>query len=392
MKSDEAPAPEAVQKQKLEFALQLARTVALDFNNALTSILGHTSLLLGKTDDSHPWRSHLIEIEKAAARAAEIASDLATFSRQDKTTTTTVGSSGNLNLLLQRLVSSFQRSGSEPRVTWELKLEPKLFTARFDEAKLQQALGKVVENAVEALNNSGRISIYSRNLDLAQATHDGNVELAPGAYVCVEVDDTGRGIAPDVLPRIFEPFFTTKRGTNHRGVGLALVYGIVSNHGGWVSVSSQPGSGTAVRIYLPAEKRVVLHNGTMPPELSGKETVLLVDDEPQLLTMGDTILSGYGYKVLTAPSGQNAVEILSRQEPPVDLVITDMVMPGMSGRELLDILQRDWPKVRVLCISGYSWPSGQPVPHLYLPTPFTAQDFLAHVRQALSSPPPTPTT
>lgn len=391
MKSEEAPAPEAVQKQKLEFALQLARTVALDFNNALTSILGHTSLLLGKTDDSHPWRSHLIEIEKAAARAAEIASDLATFSRQEKTTTT-IGTSGNLNLLLQRLVSSFQRGGSEPRVTWELKLEPKLFAARFDEAKLQQALGKVVENAIEALNNSGRISIYSRNLDLAQATNDGTVDLAPGAYVCVEVDDTGRGIAPEVLPRIFEPFFTTKRGTTHRGVGLALVYGIVSNHGGCVSVSSQPGSGTAVRIYLPAEKRVVAQNGTMPPELSGKETVLLVDDEPQLLTMGDTILSGYGYKVLTASSGENAVEILSRPQTTVDLVITDMVMPGMSGRELLDVLQRDWPKVRVLCISGYSWPSGQPVSHLYLQKPFTAQDFLAHVRQALSSPPLTPAT
>jgi two-component system, cell cycle sensor histidine kinase and response regulator CckA len=372
------------QKQKLEFALQLARTVALDFNNALTGVIGHASLLLGRSEEDHPWRANLVEIEKAAGKAAEIASDLGAFSRQEKASVAPA-TAGNLNLVLQRLVASFQRGTGEPRITWDVRLEPKLFAARFDEAKVQQALAKIIENGIEALTASGTISIYSRNADLAQATYDGNVQLVPGTYVCVEINDTGRGIAPDVLPRIFEPFFTTKRTGNHRGIGLASVYGIVSNHGGAVSVSSNLGHGTSVRVYLPAQKSVVAH-GLAPAELQGKETVMLVDDEQLLLTLGQAVLSAYGYKVLTAQTGQQAIEILARGQPPIDLVVTDMVMPAMSGRELLEILKRNWPAVRVLCTSGYVWPAGQTLPRLYLQKPFTAQDLLAHVRQALTAP------
>ena len=166
------------------------------------------------------------------------------------------------------------------------------------------------------------------------------MRLAAGAYVCVEISDNGCGIEPEVLPRVFEPFFTTKRGASHRGLGLAWVYGIVTNHGGGVAVSSQPGTGTSVRVYLPAEKRIVRDDGVTSGDLSGSQTILMVDDEDLLLTMGKTILSAYGYRVLTANGGQKALEILSQKDTSVDLVITDLVMPAMSGRELVEHIRK----------------------------------------------------
>jgi signal transduction histidine kinase len=370
----------AAHKQKLDCALQLARTVALDFNNALTSILGHTSLVLSRMEPNHPWRGSLLEVEKSAARAAEIANDLGAFSRQEKEVRSQTA--GNLNLLVQRCVEGFQRdAGLEPGA-WQLQLERKLFSAKFDEAKMQQALMKVIENAVQALRGNGRVTVQTRNIDLTEPTQDRNVRLAAGAYVCVEVSDNGCGIEPEVLPRVFEPFFTTKRG-NHRGLGLAWVYGIVTNHGGGVALSSQPGAGTSVRIYLPAEKRIVRDEGFTADDLTGRQTILLVDDEDLLLTMGQTILSAYGYRVLTANSGQKALDLLARN-PAVDLVITDLVMPAMSGRELIEHLHLLSPAPRILCTSGYVWPAGQAHIGAYLQKPFTTQDLLLKVKQALA--------
>ena len=368
-------------KQKLECALQLARTVALDFNNALTSILGHTSLVLSKMDLNHPWRGSLIEVEKSAAKAAEIANDLGTFSRQEKEAR--AQAAGNLNLLLQRSVGFFQQNAGLEPVVWNLQLDRKLFAAKFDEAKMQQAFMKIIENAIQALREQGRISVQTRNIELAEPTQDRNVQLAAGAYVCVEIGDNGSGIEPEILPRVFEPFFTTKRGASHRGLGLAWVYGIVTNHGGGVAISSQPGTGTSVRVYLPAEKRLVRDEGLTPDDLNGSQTVLMVDDEDLLLTMGKTILSAYGYRVLTANGGQKALDILSQKDMSVELVITDLVMPAMSGRELVERIRQHWPATRIICTSGYVGPAGQENDGAYLQKPFTSQELLMKVKQAL---------
>ena len=368
-------------KQKLDCALQLARTVALDFNNALTSILGHTSLVLSKMEPNHPWRDSLIEVEKSASKAAEIANDLGTFSRQEKEAR--AQTAGNLNLLLQRTVQFFQQNAGAEPVAWTLQLDRKLFTAKFDEAKMQQAFMKIIENALQALRERGRVTVQTRNLELAEPTQDRNAQLAAGAYVCVEISDNGCGIEPDVLPRVFEPFFTTKRGGNHRGLGLAWVYGIVTNHGGGVAISSQPGVGTSVRVYLPAEKRIVRDHGVTSDDLSGNQTILMVDDEDLLLTMGKTILSAYGYRVLTANGGQKALEVLSHKDTPVDLVITDLVMPAMSGRELVEHIRQLSPETRIICTSGYVWPAGQETDGAYLQKPFTSQELLLKVKQAL---------
>src|SRR5271154_3903781 len=368
-------------KQKLDCALQLARTVSLDFNNALTSVLGHASLLLSKAEAGHPWRHSLLEVEKSAARAAETANELAVFSRQEKETRRLPPV--NLNVVTNRCVDFF-RNTHGAKITWKVQPERDLFGARFDEAKAQQALTKILENAVEAvgLEGQGQITVITRNVDLTEPTQDRNVKLTAGTYVCAEIADNGKGIDLEILPRIFEPFFTTKR-PPHRGLGLALAYGIVTNHGGGVAVSSQPGTGASVRIYLPAEKELVRDNSSGDENLHGTETILVVDDEELILTMGETILADYGYRVLTAGSGQKAMAILSREDTKVDLIVTDLVMPVMSGRELVERVRQLRPETKILCMSGYVMPSDRQTGTAYLQKPFTSRELLAKVRQAL---------
>lgn len=368
------------QKQKLDCALQLTRTVALDFNNALTSVLGHTSLLLGKMESDHPWRGSLLEVEKSAEKAAEIAHDLAAFSRQEKDQKTQI--SGNLNDLLRRSVELFRPPAFEDR-SWALRFEKKIYTARFDEGKMQQACVKLLENAMQATQAGSTITVTTRNHSLSKPLQEGTLRLAPGHYVCIEIDDSGEGIPQDVLPRIFEPFFTTRKSPPHRGLGLAWVYGIVTNHGGSVKVDSEPGVGTAVRIYLPAEKKIVREDSIAAEDLTGRQTILMVDDEDLLLTMGQTILSAFGYKVLTANNGLHALEVYRQNPKQIDLVITDMVMPGMSGRELMGNLLKLDPAMRIICTTGYvrsPQKDGEPD---YLLKPFSSQDLLRKVKRAL---------
>ena len=371
-----------VHRQKLDCALQLARTVALDFNNALTSILGHTSLVLSQMEPNNAFRESLLEVEKSAERAAEIANDLGSFSRQEKEARPQAA--GNLNRLLEGTIEYFrQRPGPAP-IDWQLLPERRIFAARFNEAQLQQAFIKIVENAVEALGGLGRITLRTRNVEMAESFRDQNLRLAPGAYVCAEIIDNGCGIPATVLPRVFEPFFTTRK-SPHRGVGLTYVYGIATNHGGGVAISSQPGVGTAVRLYLPAEQRVVEEETLAPGDLHGTETILVVDDEELLLAMGQKVLSTYGYTVLTANGGQAALEILSRKKPRVDLLITDLVMPGMGGRELIEHVRRLTPDLRILCTSGYVRPAEQNEGGAYLQKPYTAQGLMLKVRQVLKA-------
>ena len=369
-----------LQKQRLECALQLTRSVALDFNNVLTGILGHTSLVLAKMEMDHQWRASLLEIERAAERAAEITHHLVSFCRPEKEPQE--HDAGNLNSVVRRLTNSFQKSRPQG-IQWQLQFVPDLYSVKFDEAKVQQAFVRVMENAVEAVGESGNITITSRNLELSEPTQDRTAQLTPGLYVCVEIRDEGKGIAPEHMPRIFEPFFSTKEG--HRGLGLAWVYGIITNHRGGVAVSSQPGQGTSVRIYLPASRRIVAETTVLTADSGGSQTILMVDDEDLLLTMGQTVLSSFGYKVTTASSGAKALEAISNATTPIDLVITDLVMPEMSGRELIEQIQLRLPGVPVLCTSGFVRPSGSDERACYLAKPFTSQQLLRRVKDMLES-------
>ena len=374
----------AQQKQKLDCAMQLTRTVALDFNNSLTTILGHASYVLGHMESTHKWRFSLSEIEKASERAAEIANDLAVFSLDEKDKKPQV--EGNLNVLIRRAIQLFQMP-ERKNIVWSQKFEKQLYTVHFDEAKLQQAFLKIIENAVEAIAESplvnGQVSVQTRNIDVEDRTQDGNVQLVRGSYVCVEISDDGCGIDATGLTRIFEPFYTTKPG--HRGLGLAWVYGIVTNHGGGVAVSSQPDQGTAVRVYLPAVKKIIEERHLVGEDLSGEGTVLFVDDEEMLVSLGQMLLSSAGYKVLTANSAERALETFEKAKERIHLLITDMVMPRMNGRELIKRVKDAYPNTRIICSTACVRTAGTVTRYNFLSKPFTAQDLLRLVKTTLSA-------
>ncbi len=368
-------------QQKLLCALQLTRTVAMDFNNALTSILGHTTHVLGKMPPDHPWRSSVQQIEKAADRAAQVAFDLSAFSREEREAQP--DTTGNLNKLVRKLVDQ-AKSRTGTGVTWRVNLEGRPFAALFSEAKLSQAVDKILDNAREAVGAEGTLSVTTMNREHSQPTEDGRVTVQPGAYVCIEINDTGPGIPPDVLPQVVDPFFTTKAG--HRGLGLAWAYGIITNHGGCLAITSPPGQGTTVRIYLPAHGKTLEEGVLAVEDLRGDQTVLIVDDEELLLTMSEMVLTSFGYRVLTAGNGRQALDIIERSGSNVDLVVTDLVMPHMDGHQLIQHLQNVATGLRIICTSGNFRPSNRQLGVTYLQKPFTSQDLLRVVKEAFQRP------
>ena len=366
-----------IQKQKVDCATQLARSVALDFNNALTSVLGHGSWILAQMPPGHEWRKSMEEIERAAEKAADIAHHLAAFNRPEKDPGQ---ASGNLNALLRRVVQDF-RNGKGAQNEWNLQLEDQLYSARCEESKPRQAILNIVENALEAAGERGVIEVGTRNVDLKAALQDGAVRVEPGCYVCVEVTDCGPGIPPEVLPRVFEPFFTTKPG--HRGLGLAWAYGAITNLGGRISVLSAVGKGATVRVYLPAQPRVVRPVAMEGEALGGTGTVLLVDDEDLVLSLGQAVLGSFGYQVLTANGGESALELLAEKQGKVDLAIIDWIMPRVSGKELMAQIRKQYPGIQILLTSGYVNLPGGSADEEFLQKPFTTQELLRRVQQKL---------
>lgn len=374
-------------KQKLDCALQLTRAVTLDFNNALTSILGHTSLVLSKMKPDDPWRKSLLEVEKSAARAAEIASDLASFSRQEKETKS-AEKGVNLNDLVRETVEMFQSTRSEG-VEWDLALEKGIYETRFDTAKMQRAIVNLLDNAVEAVQSNGtqggKVTVRTENHYFEAEVWEGSTAIKPGSYVSFEVIDEGGGIPPETMNRIFEPFFTTKSKQKHRGLGLAWVYGVVTNSGGNVAFNNKD-QGLSAKVFLPAQKTVINHVSHKPEDLRGEQLILIVDDDFLLLNMGEVVLSEYGYQIKTASNGEEALKSLKEMDFKVDLVITDMVMPKMTGRELIERLKKEAPYLPILCTSGYHRPSTAKEETMYLRKPFTSQELVRKVKQIFTEP------
>lgn len=370
-------------QQRLQSVLQLTRTIALDFNNALTPILGRTSLLLSRLAPDDPLRPTLLEIEQAVAHAAELAHELGSFSHTAPEPETPPG--GNLNDLIHRALAIVRAKPVQAEIEWTFQPERRLYTVHFQEAKLLQAIVHLLDNAAEAITHQGRVLIRTRNLVLDQPARDRNVELAAGCHVCVEITDTGCGIPVDQLPRIFEPFFTTKRAQGHRGLGLAWVYGVVSGHGGGIVIASEPGRGTSVRLYLPARPVVARTAAPSDPILRGQGTVLVVDDDDRVRRTVEAVLKQFGYEVLTAPGGAEALALLSRNENRVDVALVDLVMPRMSGRDLIERIRRLRPTLPIIPTTGYVLPELEPQDRTpCLRKPFTAQDLLWRIKQALT--------
>ncbi|MBY0522186.1 MAG: response regulator [Gemmataceae bacterium] len=339
------------QAQKMEAIGRLAGGVAHDFNNLLTAILGNTSLVLSSLPKEDPNGKLMAQIEAAALRAAELVKHLLAVSgrcalRAEAT---------NLNETVQQTIERF-RKGLDPRVEVEFEPGEDLWLVYADANQLGEAILNLCLNARDAMPRGGTLTLETANVTITPEHLRAELDAQPGEFVRLRAYDTGCGIAPEIRPRIFEPFFTTKEADQGAGLGLALVFGIVQEHHGWIEVESTVGFGACFDLYLPRYGPATL---AAPPALanrvrrSGPETILLADDEPMVRDLGSEILKRSGYQVLAVEDGMQAVEVYQREGHRIDLVILDLTMPRLSGHDAFRQLLRIDPEVRVLFSSGY---------------------------------------
>jgi signal transduction histidine kinase/ActR/RegA family two-component response regulator len=372
--------------QRMEAVGRLAGGVAHDFNNLLMAIMGHSEMLLKQLDDG-PMAFHAREILKAGERAASITQHLLSFSRKQRLNEKVIDTNGivdNMKNMLQRLIGEHIELITITNHTGQIK---------GDQGQMEQILLNLVVNARDAMQDGGRLLIETSDVETTSAVPGGIFQAPPGSYVMLSVSDTGSGISYDILPHIFEPFFTTKGQGRGTGLGLSTVYGIVKQWGGEISVYSKPGRGTTFKIYLPRieEERPFVTTEIVNQEtIDGSETILLVDDEEVVRRIIHEILLVRGYKVLEAADVGQALQISKRHTGPIHLMIADLVMPHMNGRDLALKLQAYHPEMKVLYISGYTndiivrYGLNQGDPS-FLQKPFTADALSLKVRELIES-------
>ncbi|MGC2448786.1 MAG: ATP-binding protein, partial [Candidatus Sulfotelmatobacter sp.] len=371
--------------QQLEAIGRLAGGIAHDFNNILSIIMGHGELLLamGAVDDR--TRNGVEQMRRAADRAASLTQQLLAFSRKQVLQPRVL----DLNDTVAGVQKMLARVIGED-IELVAKLSPDLSTVRADPGQVDQVLMNLAVNARDAMPRGGRITMETSNVEIK--TEDArDLDLPPGRYVMLEVIDTGHGMEPDTLSHVFEPFFTTKPIGKGTGLGLATVYGIVKQSGGGIQVESDSKRGTGFRIYLPA----VEGNGTPRSKQllgdsveGGSETILIAEDEPDLRELTRIFLESYGYKVLEASNAYQALEKAETLKEPIHLLLTDVIMPGMSGRQLAEKILTKRPETRIVYMTGYT--DDMVVEHKVLEPgvqllqkPFTKLDLAQKVRATL---------
>ena len=382
-----------VQVQKMEAIGQLAGGVAHDFNNLLTAILGYAAILAEEYPEGDQRRRDIDEIQRAAERAAELTRQLLAFSRQQILHFEVV----NVNTVAESFVGMLRRLIGED-IELRLNLEPTLGRVKADVGQLEQVIMNLAVNARDAMARGGTLTIETRNaeLDNAYLSRHALVSSAVGPHVMLAVSDTGSGMDARTQKHIFEPFFTTKVQGKGTGLGLATVYGVVKQSGGYIWVYSEPGLGTTFKIYLPRIDSTVIREPKTPRAKEGPshgtETVLLVEDEESVRLLTRTLLERNGYRVLEGADAKQAFEVASQQQNPVDLLLTDVVMPGESGPDLFERLKPLRPQMKVLFVSGYTDDSivrhgvlEAEVP--FLQKPFSASELTRKVREVLDSAP-----
>jgi signal transduction histidine kinase len=376
------------QSQKLESLGRLAGGVAHDFNNLLTAIIGFSDLLLLKAESAQPERHHIEEIKKAGERAASLTRQLLAFSRCQVLQPTVV----DLNMVVADMSKMLRQLISEEiKLTHTLDTGPKCVTA--DRGQLEQAIINLVLNARDAIRGSGEISIATSSLHLAEDLISDSLALLSGDYVILEVNDNGSGMSPEVLGKIFDPFFTTKEPGKGTGLGLSTVYGIVRQSGGQISVQSEEGRGTIFKLYFPesiARAEELTDDASSQREMAENETVLLVEDEKTVRDLAGTVLRMHGYVVIEAVNGLDALKVCADYRGPIHLLLTDMVMPQMGGRELSTRLAECRPATKVLFMSGYTEDEilrkcAAPGNARLVAKPFTPNSLLKSVRDVLNS-------
>jgi len=375
------------QSQKMEAVGQLAGGIAHDFNNVLTAILGYTRLLLKESTLGVQQRDDIKEIEEAAERAASLTHQLLAFSRKQVMQPTVL----NVNDVVQGMRSLLRRLIGE-HIALVAAFDPEPVFVRADQGQLQQVIVNLSVNARDAMPEGGTLMLATARVDLDEAFTAAHPGSAAGPHVRLLVSDSGTGMEAEVRRRAFEPFFTTKPMGKGSGLGLATVYGIVKQSGGYIDVESQPGHGSTFTLYLPRvpAPTVAAVEPVPPPPRPGRETVLLVEDEPGVRALARRALTSFGYRVLEATNGVEALTVARQTSDPIDLLLTDVVMPEMGGRELAQVLKQQRPDTRVLFTSGYPDSGGMAldvaesgVP--YLPKPYTPNELAEKVREVLDA-------
>ena len=379
-------AAQVQQAQKMEAIGTLAGGIAHDFNNLLMAIQGNISLLMLNKEPHHRDTNYLKNIETAVQRASDLTRQIVGFARGGKYEVRIT----DLNQVLAKTADMFGRSKKE--ITVHTNLQRDLWTVEADQSQVEQVLLGMFVNAWQAMPDGGELRLATSNAVVAPHDPQKPLDAPPGRYACVAIVDTGIGMNAAVQARIFEPFFTTKGAGQATGLGLSSAFGIIKNHRGFITVQSQPGRGSIFRIFLPAaekEKPPVEAPIVRNSADKGIRTILLVEDEDIVAEIGGQMLERLGYRVLQAKSGAEALALYDRRQAEIDLIILDMIMPGMGGGVVFDQLRTINPDVAVLLSSGYSL-NGQALDILkrgcrgFIQKPFNIQQLEQKIRESLS--------
>ncbi len=370
------------QAQKMEAIGTLAGGIAHDFNNLLLGIQGCNSLMMMDTDPSHPHHDHLKSIEQCVKRATNLTRQLLGYARGGKYEVRPI----DINQIIRTIADMFGRTKKD--IVIHTAYQDEVWTVDADRTQIEQVLLNLLVNSSQAMPRGGSLYLKTENVNLSRPLTTQH-NIPPGRYVKLSVKDTGCGMDEAIRRRVFEPFFSTKQRGQGTGLGLASTYGIVRNHGGFIIVDSIKGLGATFTLFLPASQKQAIEDRPAPGLLfTGEGTVLLVDDEEMMLAVGRKMLDKLGYRVLTANSGQKAIDMFSRHHRQIKLVILDMIMPGLSGSDTFDRLKEIDPSVKVLLSSGFSveGPARQILErgcNGFIQKPFDLQTFSEKMRRIL---------
>ncbi len=337
--------------QKMESMGTLAGGIAHDFNNLLSGILGYASLLKIKIEPDCTTYKYADTIEQSAVKASRLTQQLLAFSRGGKYQSQVV----NINKAIEETLHLLERT-IDKKIQIEQSLASDLWTVEADPSQIEQVLMNLGINARDAMPTGGKLTVTTENVHLSGNSNIGYIEATEGNYVKISISDTGKGIPEEIQSKIFDPFFSTKEKGKGTGLGLAVVYGIVKNHGGHINVKSSPADGTTFEIFIPMSDKAEEMTGVVMESKvpGGRETILLVDDEEVLRNLGHEILTNKGYTVFLASNGLEAIQWYEKQEGNIDLVILDMIMPKMDGVETYKHLKAMNSSLKILISSGYS--------------------------------------
>jgi PAS domain S-box-containing protein len=377
------------QSGRLETVGQLAGGIAHDFNNILGVIINYSQFVMEELDEDSPVRADVEEIWRAARRGAGLTRQLTIFSRHESQALEAL----DLNAVVSELEALLRRTIGE-HIALTTNLEAGIWPIEADRGQIEQALVNLALNSRDAMRDGGTLTVSTANVELDEREALLHPNISPGRFVRLSVEDSGSGMDAEVAARAFEPFYTTKAQGEGTGLGLAIVYGIVTGAGGTVTLSSEPGVGTVVSAHFPGSTVAAPTAEERPPRVPAEatETVLVVEDDPSMRRMTERILGRTGYDVLGSPGGRDALRQLDARRGEIDLLLTDVVMPEMSGTELATRAGALYPNLRILLMSGYvDRPGVGPLQDgaELLEKPFRAEDLLEKVRLVLEAEAPT---